>query len=221
MILEQKKKILALLVMATLAAAQGVINAAAQDSTFSGAVTPVNSVAESEGALSMASDAFTSAGDGNTTFLISTYTLNNNNRDGYSVTIESANKGYLLTGTPGDVDPTVTSVENGDKIDYKVKLTSSTGFDPEADAHWGDVDETSFSDMIGEVNDAPAGATSLGLAAGTDMPNSGSIILSFPGSLIEGSTTNAETALSLVIPNETDMYHDTFRDKLTVTSTNL
>jgi hypothetical protein len=197
----------------------------AESSLFNGAVVLVNSTVEDTESLTIDPDSF-SSDTSDYTVLLSTYTINNNSRNGYYLTITSTHGGYLLADDVVFADGSVTdpghagnTVEDGDKIDYKIKLTSDTGFDQNGSEHWGDSTASVFSTFIGANNDAPVSPTNIGLAAGTDVPDDGVITVDFTAGEVDMSTDDADLKISLVIPNESNLFANTFADTITIEST--
>jgi hypothetical protein len=172
-------------------------------------------------------DDFSADGSGDVTFLVSEYTINNNDTDGYTITIDSAHNGYLLesqlTFNQSTLNPvTPGQVEEGDKVDYKIKITSdtTTPFDPTTSEHWGLSSATSFATYVGANNDAVS-PTNLGLAVGCDVPDDGEIVITFDSSQVDQSTDDASMELHLVIPQSNSLFNGTFNDTITVTLANI
>jgi len=206
----------------------------AESSVMSGDVADSIGITEDSEDLvigTASTDDFSADGENDVAFLVSEYTINNNDPDGYTVTIDSLHHGYLLKASAASAfvaasafDPghASSTVEIGDKIDYKIKILSdtTTPFDETSNEHWGLSTETLFATYVGTNNDAVSN-TNLGLAVGCDVPDDGEIVISFVADSTDMSTDDASMELYIVIPQENNLFTGDFSDTITVTLANL
>jgi len=207
----------------------------AESSVMSGDVADSIGISEDSEDLvigTASTDDFSADGGADVSFLVSEYTINNNDPDGYTITIDSLHNGYLLKASAAtafvdgtSTDPsggTSSTVEIGDKIDYKIKVLSdtTTPFDETSNEHWGMSTETTFATYVGNNNDAVS-PTNLGLAVGCDVPDDGEIVISFTANSTDMSTDDASMELYIVIPNENNLFTGDFSDTITVTLANI
>ncbi len=228
------KKIKKYLAMGLILAMAFTGSLVAESSAVSGDVADSLAISEDSEDLvigTASSDDFSADGESDVSFLVTEYTINNNDSDGFTLTIDSLHNGYLLKASAASAfvadsatDPghSSSAVEIGDKIDYKIKVLSDTAtpFDETSNEHWGLSTQTLFSTYVGLNNDAVSG-TNLGLAAGCDVPDDGEIVISFAASAVDMSTDDASMELYMVIPQENNLFNGDFSDTITVTLANL